>query len=175
MDINAGIGGADNTAKGKFVITRVFDAPRELVWKAWTESERLAQWWGPKGFTMGVVKLDLRPNGVIHYSMRTPDGREMWGKIVYREIAAPERIVFVNSFSDAQGNLTRHPLSLTWPLEVLNTLTLSKQEGKTMLTLRGGPINATEEERKTFEAGFESMKQGFSGTFDQLAEYLAKA
>jgi uncharacterized protein YndB with AHSA1/START domain len=99
----------------------------------------------------------------------------MWGRFVYREIVAPERIVFINSFSDEDGNITRAPFSSTWPLEVLNTLTLSEHEGKTTLTLRGGPINATEEERKTFEAGFDSMRQGFTGTFDQLADYLAKA
>jgi uncharacterized protein YndB with AHSA1/START domain len=159
----------------ELVITRTFDAPRELVFKAWTESEHLKHWWGPKGFTFGVSKLDLRPGGVFHYSMRSPDGHEMWGKFVYREIVAPEKIVFVNSFSDEEGNTVRAPFSPTWPLEVLNTLTLSENEGKTTLTLRGGPINATEEERKTYEAGFESMKQGFGGTFDQLADYLARA
>src|SRR5580704_13391744 len=75
------------TAGDEFAITRVFDAPREQVWKAFTESERLMRWWGPKGFTMQVAKLDLRPGGVFHYCMRSPDGRDMWGKFVYREIA----------------------------------------------------------------------------------------
>jgi uncharacterized protein YndB with AHSA1/START domain len=157
----------------EFSITRVFDAPRELVWKAFTESERLMRWWGPKGFTMRVAKLDLRPGGVFHYGMRSPDGRDMWGKFVYREIAAPERLVFVNSFSDEASNVTRHPFSPTWPLEILNTMTLSEHGGKTTLTISGSPINATEEERKTFEAGRDSMKQGFTGTLEQLANYLA--
>jgi uncharacterized protein YndB with AHSA1/START domain len=174
-DINARARDAETIAKEKFVTTRIFDAPREQVWKAWTEAERLGQWWGPKGFAMGVINFNLRPDGIFHYNMRTPDGHEMWGKFVYRDIAAPERIVFVSSFADAKGILTRCPFSSTWPLEVLNTLSLSKYEGGTALTLQGGPINATEEEHKTFEAGFESMKQGFSGTFDQLAEYLARA
>ena len=118
--------------------------------------------------------LDLQPDGVFLYYMRFPKGPEMWGKFVFREIVAPERIVFVNSFSDRNGGTTRHPLSSTWPLEVLNTLTLTEHAGKTTLTLRGGPVNATDEERKTFEAGFESMEKGFGGTFDQLAEYVAK-
>lgn len=86
----------------------------------------------------------------------------------------PKKIVFVNSFSDVEGTITRAPFNPTWPLEVLNTLTLSENEGKTTLVLRGGPINATEEERRVFRAGFESMKQGFGGTFDQLADYLAR-
>jgi uncharacterized protein YndB with AHSA1/START domain len=159
----------------EFSITRVFDAPRDLVWKAVTEADRLMQWWGPKGFTMLVCKVDLRPGGVFQYSMRSPDGREMWGKWVYREIAAPERMVCVVSFTDEHGNVKRHPMSPTWPLEVLNTMILSEQDGKTTLTLYGVPLNATEEERKTFDAGHGSMKQGFTGTLDQLAGYLAKA
>src|SRR5262245_17696527 len=89
--------------KGEFVTSRVFDAPRELVFKAQAESERLEQWCGAKGFTTRVIKLDFRPGGVFLYSMQTPDGHEMWGKIVYREIAAPERIVFINSFADKEG------------------------------------------------------------------------
>lgn len=163
------------SADREFVITRVFDAPRELVFKAYSEAERLMHWWGPKGFTMRVSTLDFRPGGVFHYCMRSPDGHDMWGKFVYREIAAPERIVFINSFSDAEGNLVRAPFSPTWPLEVLNTLTLSEHEGKTTLTLRGGPYNATEAERKTFDDAHDSLRQGFTGTFDQLADYLAKA
>ncbi len=158
----------------ELVIERIFDAPRELVWKAWTEPERLMHWWGPKGFTMSVAKMDFRPGGVFHYGMRSPNGHDMWGKFVYREIAAPERIVFINSFSDEKGNLTRNPMSPTWPLEVLNTLTLSEYEGKTRLTIRGSPYSATDIERKTFNEAQASMQQGSSGTFDQLADYLVK-
>lgn len=165
-------------AAPEFVITRVFDAPRDLVWQAWTEPERLAQWWGPKGCKIRVVKLDVRPGGVFHYAMQFKPGHDMWGRFTYREIAAPERLVFVNSFSDPDGGITRAPFATigpTWPLEVLNTLTLSEQGGKTTLTLRGGPINATEEERKTYAGMFDSMRQGFTGTFDQLEAYLAQA
>ena len=69
-----------------FVITRVFDAPRSLVWKAWAERDRLMQWFGPKGFIMRVATLDLRPGGIFHYCLRSPDGKDMWGKFVYREL-----------------------------------------------------------------------------------------
>jgi uncharacterized protein YndB with AHSA1/START domain len=162
-----------------FVITRTFDAPRDLVWKAWTEAERLAQWWGPKGCSIRVVKLDVRPGGIFHYTMQfQKGGPEMWGRFIYGEITAPERLVFINSFSDADGGITRAPFSQlndTWPLEVLNVVTLAEQGGKTTLTLRGSPINATDEERKTFAGMFDSMQKGFGGTFDQLVDYLAKA
>jgi uncharacterized protein YndB with AHSA1/START domain len=158
-----------------FVISRVFDAPRDLVWKAFTEAEHLKRWFAPKGFTGKVAKMDLRPGGAYHYCLRAPDGKEMWGKAVYREIVPPELLVWVNSFSDERGGTTRHPLSPSWPLEMLTTITLAEQDGKTKLTVRWVPINPTDEERKTFDAGHESMNQGWTGTLDQLTAYLAKA
>ena len=99
----------------------------------------------------------------------------MWGKFVYREIVAPERIVLVSSFSDEAGGITRHPMSSTWPLEMLSTFTLAEKDGRTTATVHWLPLNPTEEESKTFDAAHESMKQGWIGTFDQLAAYLAKA
>jgi len=158
----------------EFVITRTLDAPREVVFKAWTEAERLAQWWGPKGCAIEVGKLEVRPGGTFLYCMKMPNGSVMWGKFVYREIVAPERLVFVNSFTDDTGKIIRSPFSATWPLEILNTLTLVERGGKTTLSLRGSPINPTVEERNTFESFFKSMEQGFGGTLVQLVEYLAK-
>ncbi len=162
-------------ATAEFVITRTFDAPRDLMWKAGTEPERLGQWFGPKGVKIFHSKNDLRPGGIYHYGMQTPDGNEMWGKWVYREIVKPDRLVFVVSFSDPKGGITRHPLAPEWPLEMLSTVTFAGQKGKTTVTVTWAPINATEAERKTFEAGRESMKQGWTGTFEQLEAYLAKA
>ncbi|KIL38982.1 polyketide cyclase [Gordoniibacillus kamchatkensis] len=161
------------TNEVELVLTRTFDAPRELVFKAFTEAEHLKHWWGPKGFTFGVAKLDLRPGGMFHYSMRSPDGHEMWGKFVYRQISAPEKLVFTNSFSDEVGNTIRAPFSPVFPLEILNTLTFAEHEGKTTLTMRGGPVNATEEELAFFKSMHPGMQQGFAGTFGQLDEYLA--
>lgn len=159
----------------ELVITRVFDAPLDLVWKAHTEAERLGQWWGPKGCTIKVVQLDLRPGGLFHYCMDWPGGQTMWGKFVYHEVVPQERIVFVNSFSDEAGNTTRAPFSGNWPLEVFNVLTFSEADGRTTLILRGKPINASAEECATFNSMHASMQAGFGGTYDQLQAYLAKA
>jgi uncharacterized protein YndB with AHSA1/START domain len=159
----------------ELAVTREFDAPRDLVWKAWTEPERLAQWWGPSGSEIRVKGLDLRAGGFFLYSMKTPNGPEMWGKFVYREVNPQDCLVFVNCFSDANGGVTRNPWIAGWPLEILNTLTLTEHDGKTALTLRGGPINASAEELQTFAAGVSGMRQGFAGTFKQLDRYLAEA
>jgi uncharacterized protein YndB with AHSA1/START domain len=168
---------AQATPQGKdFVISRVFDAPRNLVWQAFTEPERMRQWWGPKGVKVVKSKMDLRVGGSYHYGMEMPDGKVMWGKFVYREITPPQKLVLINSFSDEAGGLTRHPLSPTWPLQMLSTFTFDEEPGgKTRFTIRWAPYDATEEERKTFDAGHASMTQGWGGTLEQLAAYLGRA
>jgi uncharacterized protein YndB with AHSA1/START domain len=158
----------------KFEISRTFQASKEQVFAAWTEAGQLAQWWGPKGFLIKVVKLDLRPGGIFHYHLQTADGYEMWGRFVYSEIEPSEKLVFVNSFSDAEGNITRAPFSEDWPLEIRNCLLFSEAGGKTTITFSGKPLNATEEEKQMFQDNFDSMTNGFTGTFDQLEKYLAK-
>jgi uncharacterized protein YndB with AHSA1/START domain len=125
----------NNAEQRPFIISRDFDAPRERVWKAWTRQDHM-EWWGPKGVSIQHAKLDLRPGGVFHYAMRTPDGRDMWGKWVIREIVEPERLVFVNSFSDEAGGLNRHPMKDTWPMELLSTITLASTTAR-----RGSPLN----------------------------------
>ena len=99
----------DQAITQEFRLTRTFNAPRNLVWKAWTSPEALGRWWGPKGVTMRVINFDLRPGGMFHYAFAFQPGHEMYGRFVYREIVAPERLVFVNSFSDPAGAITRAP------------------------------------------------------------------
>ncbi|MBI5727934.1 MAG: SRPBCC domain-containing protein [Ignavibacteriales bacterium] len=161
------------TEKKEFVISRILNAPRELVWKAFTSPEHMAQWWSPKSFKRLSNKLELKPGGIYHYHLQSETGLEIWGKFTYLEIFPPEKIVFVLSFSDKDQNNTRHPLNATWPIETLNIVTLSETDGKTTFTLHASPVNANDEECRTFEEGYSSMQQGFTGTFDQLAEYLA--
>lgn len=158
-----------------FVISRVFDAPRDLVWRAFTDPEYMKQWWGPKGFTVIASRMDLRVGGIYHYGMKAPDGSPIWGKFVFREIIAPERMVFINSFSDEAGGTTRHPMHTKWPLEILSSFTFEDQgAGKTKVTVRSSAYNATDEERRTFDTNHDSLRQGWGGTLDRLTDYLAK-
>jgi uncharacterized protein YndB with AHSA1/START domain len=143
------------------------------VWKAHSELERLSKWWGPQGFEWIGGTLDFRPGGMFHYGMRAPNGTEMWGKFVYREIAAPERIVFINSFSDREGSTVRAPFAEDFPLEILNELTLTELHGTTTLTLRGLPLNASAAEKKRYAAMKPSMSGGFNATYSHLEQYLA--
>lgn len=156
-----------------FIISRTFAAPRQRVWRAWTDAAELKRWFGPKGCTLPICNLDLRPGGTCHYCMRTPDGHEMWGKWTFREITPPERLVLISSFSDAAGGITRHPMSPTWPQETLSTTTFSEQDGKTTLEIRWQVWNGTAEEHQTFDAAHAGMQQGWGGTMDQLTAYLA--
>ena len=164
-----------HTPDKDFVITRLFDAPPALVWACFTEPAHMKEWWGPKGSTIVASTMDLRVGGSYHGAMRDPHGNVMWAKFVYREIAAPERLVWEHSFSDEAGGLTRHPLSPTWPLKLLTVLTLEDAGGgKTKLTLRWSPLDASDEEQQTFAAAHDSMQSGWTGTFDQLDGYLVR-
>ena len=162
------------TESKEFVVTRTFDAPRDLLWKAWSEPESFAKWWGPKGCALEVAKFEFRQGGIFHYGMKMPNGQMWWGRFVYRKIAKPERIVFVSSFSNAAGEITRAPFNANWPLEILNNLAFAERTGKTTITLRGGPVNPNDAEREVFEGMFASMQQGFGGTFDQLEAFLVQ-
>jgi uncharacterized protein YndB with AHSA1/START domain len=144
-------------AKTDLEITRIFDAPREVVFQAWTDPERLKRWWGPKDFTNPVCELDARPGGAIRIHMRAPDGTVYPMTGVVREIVEPERLVFVSAALDEQGN----PF-----FEVLNTIEFSEQGGKTRLTLRASVVNKTAE-AEPYLAG---MEEGWSQSLDRLAE-----
>jgi uncharacterized protein YndB with AHSA1/START domain len=152
------------------VITRIFDARREQVFKAWSERDRLVRWWGPKGFTTPVCNIDFRPGGAYHYCMRSPDGKDYWGKGVYREIVEPERIVCTDSFADEKGNTVspRHyGMSPDWPEEALITVTFREHSGKTQFTLHHAPLKPGTER--------DMCEQGWNETLDKLEDYLAKA
>jgi uncharacterized protein YndB with AHSA1/START domain len=164
------------SADKPFIISRVFNAPVDLVFKAWTEEASLKEWFGPKEFPIFYAKNELRPGGSFHYGMRAGD-KEIWGKWIWREISPPSRLVMVSGFSDPQGRRTRHPFHPDWPLESLSTVTFEPHAGKgggTVVTVTWLPINATETERTTFDNNRASMNQGWGGTLDKLTAYLAK-
>jgi uncharacterized protein YndB with AHSA1/START domain len=156
-----------------FILTRAFDAPRELVFAAFTQLEHLQRWMGPKGFELVNCRVDVRPGGVFHYGMRAPGGVTMWAKWIFREIAAPERLVVVVQFSDEADDVTRHPMSATWPLSTLSTTTFTEQHSKILLTLTWQALEASGEEEQTFDVSHADMAQGWGGTMDQLAAHVA--
>jgi uncharacterized protein YndB with AHSA1/START domain len=158
-----------------FSISRTYDAPRSLVWQAFSDPERMKHWWGPKGSTVVAFTMDFRPGGTYHYCLRSSDGSTLWGKFFYREIAAPERIVLVSCFADEAGSITNHAMAPTWPREMLSTFLFEERDGKTTVTIKWIPLNATAEEITTFESMRDSVRMGWTGTFDKLASYLAEA
>jgi uncharacterized protein YndB with AHSA1/START domain len=154
----------------ELVITRVFDAPRDLVFEAWTEPEHLRRWWGPKGFTTPVCRIDLRKGGAYLYCMRSPEGKDYWGKGVYREVVKPERIVCTDSFADEKGNTVspkQYGMGPDWPAEALITVTFAERGGKTWFTLKHAPLKPGPER--------DMCQQGWNESLDKLDDYLAKA
>lgn len=161
-------------AKGKakeseLVLARVFDAPRERVWKAWTEPEAFMRWWGPKGYTAPFCKIDLRVGGKFLFCMRSPEGTDYWATGTYREIVPRRKFVCTDSFADAKGNVvpaTYYGMGTGMPLEMLITVTLEDQDGKTKLTLRHAGLSD--------EANLTGAEQGWSESFDKLAALLTE-
>jgi uncharacterized protein YndB with AHSA1/START domain len=146
----------------EFVMERIFDAPRELVFKAWSEPKHVTQWWGPKGWTLPYCRMDFRPGGVWVYGMRGPDGTEGWGRATYREIVEPERIVYVDAFADEHGE----------PLEGMPETTIIVEfidlGGKTKLKSTAQFASRADLEQ-TVGMG---MEEGMGETWDRLSEYL---
>ncbi len=161
---------AQRTGKqGELVLARVFDAPRERVWKAWTEPEEFKRWWGPKGFTVPSCTIDLRVGGRYLYCMRSPDGMDYWATGVYREIVPPKKLVATDSFADAKGHVvpaTAYGLSAETPLEMLHTVTFEDLDGKTKLTLRHAGLPEGPD--------LTGAEQGWSESFERLAASLAE-
>jgi uncharacterized protein YndB with AHSA1/START domain len=155
MDANTDV--ATEPADRVLVLERIFDAPRRLVFKAWTEPEHLVRWWGPKGFTLPECKLDLRRGGRWRFCMRAPDGTNHWLQGVYREIVENERLVFTYAWEDENGR-PKH--------ETVVTATFADERGgKTRLDLHHAVFESANA-RNEHEGGWTS-------TLDRLADLLA--
>ncbi len=145
----------------RMVITRVFDAPRALVWKAWTNPKYVMQWWGPKGFTAPVCKMDFRVGGKSLLCMRAPDGQEGWNAVEYHEIVPQEKIVYSMYFSDSKGNkvepeeLGIEPESIDGAYDMAIFEDLGN--GQTKLTLIGNEPMASAKESGQFEGWNEQL------------------
>jgi uncharacterized protein YndB with AHSA1/START domain len=161
---------ASGASRPELVITREFDAPRELVWAAWTEPAKFREWMGPRNFSVPDVEIDLRVGGKMHFAMRSAEGQDIWCGGVYREIVPPERIVVTDYFSDAEGNIVNPAdfgMPEEWPVEALLTLTFEEAgAGRTRLTMQHHvPLELAK------KLGAE---QGWSETLDKLGEFLAR-
>ena len=155
--------------KERMVITRVFDAPRALVWEAWTNPKYVMQWWGPKGFTAPVCKIDFRVGGKFLCCMRSPDGQEGWNGGEYLEIVPLEKIVYSLYFADSKGNKI-DPAQLGIEHEAIEdardvVIFEDYGNGQTKLTMIG---NETMEDAKN-----SGQLEGWNETFEKVASVVA--
>jgi uncharacterized protein YndB with AHSA1/START domain len=149
----------DSEQDRTIVTTRVLDAPRELVFEAWTDPKHLVKWWGPNGFTTTVRAIDVRPGGVWRFVMHGPDGVDYENRIVYDEIVKPERLVYRHSGGDDVE-----------PVQFQTTVTFEDLGGKTRLTMRAVFPSAAERNRVAEEYG---AIEGAEQTLGRLAAHLA--
>jgi uncharacterized protein YndB with AHSA1/START domain len=151
-----------NNPAPQLTIRRLFDAPRELVFKAWTDSKFFAQWWGPKDFTNPVCELDLRPGGRLYIELTDPEGVVYPVKGTFHEVIPPERLVFTTaSFEDEVGELQ---------LEALNTVIFEDDQGKTRLTVHVSVSKVNSQ----VDWALDGMSEGYNESLDRLAELLAQ-
>jgi len=151
----------------ELLIERTFDAPRERLWKAWTDPELMKRWWGPAVFTAPVINIDLRVGGKYHYCMRSPDGKDYWSTGIYNEIVPNERLVVTDSFADEKGNVvpgSYYGMPGDLPLEMHVTVTFEEQGGRTRMTLKhsGFPDGPHQD----------MARQGWNESFDKLGRSL---
>lgn len=146
----------------ELLMWRTFNATPEQVFKAWTDAEALKQWWGPRSWPTVYCTVDLRTGGAWHYCMRSVDGgQESWGKAIYEEIAAPERLVYVDAFSDKDGNV--------FPPQMHVTVRFIAEGGRTRVESLA-VFESAAERQKVLEMG---VVAGMTETQDRLDEYLA--
>lgn len=156
-----------------FSISRVFNAPRHLVFKMNTDVNHLSKWMSPDGFKTIQASMDFQVGGIYHYGLEGPSAMYMWGKQVFREIVPNERLSYIHSFSDENGGNTRHPMSATWPLEMLATTVFEEIDGNhTRVIITWQPWNSDDIGYATFNEARSGMAQGFSGTFAKLEEHI---
>lgn len=161
MSANARIDRVPRPSEWDLILTRTFDAPRELVFRVWTDPVHVEQWWGPKGFTNPRCEVDARAGGRIHIDMRAPDGAVYPMKAIFEEVREPERIVFVTSALDADGNSM---------FDIRNTVTFLDRHGKTELTLEAQVIQTT----AVAPQYLKGMKAGWNQSLDRLRDYVQK-
>ena len=153
--------------ESELVISRIFNAPREHVWKMWTDPELTKTWWGPKDFTAPVCKINLRVGGEYHFCMRSPDGKDYWSKGTYLELVKPGKIVMTDSFADENGNIvpaSDYGMQGDWPLELQVTVTFEDYDGKTRFVLKHHGLPEGEMAEMT--------EAGWNESLDKLAESL---
>jgi uncharacterized protein YndB with AHSA1/START domain len=166
---------AEGEGKDRFVINRAFDAPIDVLFRMWTDPEHLARWLPPTGFTMKTLRADVRPGGENTYSMTNGRDVTFHGRIRYRELTPPSRIVYTQEFTDEQGRISRHPHVPTWPETMLTVVQLEEEEpGRTRVTVIWEPYGEASAAELEFFRGFRSsMNQGWAGSFDKLEALLS--
>jgi uncharacterized protein YndB with AHSA1/START domain len=162
-----------NDKKEGLKIVREFNAPKAVVFDAFSTAEAFAEWWGAAGMPVTVAYFDFKPGGKVHYKMKG-NGQIMWGVLNYKNIVRPDLLEFVSSFSDETGSICKSPFPIEFPLEIFNRLSFEESNGITTLILSGHPINATAEQESTYYSMIDNMNQGFAGTLNQLEAYLIK-
>ena len=150
-----------------------FDAPRKLVFEAFSTAEALNEWWGPAETNNSVIRLDFKKGGIFHFKM-DHQGSISYGRFVFGEINPYDLLEFTNAFADEHAQVVKAPFDMDLPLEIFYRLHFTENNGRTTIRMTGEPVNATGEQDDVFQSINASMQEGFGGTFKKLAAFLGK-
>lgn len=166
---------AQTSAKKEiFTLHYQFDAPKKLVFNAFSDADALNEWWGPVNSNNSVISLDFKPGGIFHFKMESSK-QTTYGRFLFKTIQPYDLLEFTNAFADEKANVIKAPFDIPLPLEIFYSLTFEEQKGKTTIFMTAWPEeHATKEEIEGFVAINEGMKLGFGATFEALSNYLAK-
>lgn len=153
-----------------FVLERTFDAPRDLIWRTWTEPELLARWYGP-GVETIIHKLDVKPGGVWHNEMKWGDNSNR-ERMEYTDVTPPERLVWLHSMADENWKITSNPKMPDWPRVLLTTVTFEEDGDQTKMRLTWAPHEASEAEIACFAMALENLHKGWGAGMEILTELL---
>ncbi len=164
----------DNITVKPSILTREYNAPRQLVFEAWTQSNHLKNWMFPfEGFTCEYISADIKSGGSSLHKMITPDGFEMWLLTKYEEVIPPGNLIFRQYMSNEKSEILSNPQMPDWPKEMRATITFEEEGDKTKIVLIWEPIDPTKKEADIFATSLIEHGNGWEGGLDQLTKYLA--
>ncbi len=158
---------------GKFYLSYEFNAPKELVFTAFSNAEALGEWWGPVEMNNTVMSLDFRVGGIFHFRMEG-HGQVSYGRMLFTQVEPCDLLQFSNAFCDEHAQVKKAPFEVNLPLEILYTLSFTEVNGKTTIDMTGQALNASEEAMEGFISINDDMKRGFESSFEQLSGFLGK-
>ncbi len=156
----------------ELAIEKTFNAPKEILFKAWGNYDLLQKWWQPPEMTLSILNLEFKPGGKFHYLLESQDGFRIYGLWIFQEIMPPDKLVFSNAYANENGSIIQAPFSNSWPKRIINELNFRQLNGQTLMDFKARPFQFTSLESATFAENVENIRHGLNTTFERLRDCI---